>query len=146
VSNVYNVAKKNLMSGALDLSTAPLRVLLLQAGYVYNPDHLHVSDLTPATNELSVAGYARQALTGLAVSQDDVNDRAEAVASQVSFGALAAGETVASAVVFDDTNATDATRELVAFYSLGSVPTNGGTVSLRFGGADPGAIARLNDA
>jgi len=142
---VFNRAKARLLSGNLDLGSANLRCLLLKAGYVYDPDDDFVADLVPASTELTVAGYARQVLTGLAVTEDDAGDRARAAAAAVDFGALAAGETIDAAVVFElVTN--DADSNLVAYYDLGSVATSGANVTVYFGGSNPGDFLRLVDS
>lgn len=144
MANVYNRGKFKLADGSLS-SGSDLRVLLLQPSYSYDPDHNFVSDLVPGTNELTVAGYARQVLAGVAEVEDDANDRASLEANEVNFGALASGETIAAAVVFVNTGS-DATSELVAFFGLGSVPTNGGSVTVRFGASSPGDFLRILDS
>ncbi len=142
---VYNRAKELLATGALNLGTADLRVMLLQAGYAYDPDDSFVADTTPGTNELSVAGYGRIALSGVSVVRDDTLDRVVARATSVNFGSLTSGQTIASAVVFEFVT-NDADSNLVAFYNLGAVPTADVPVVLRFGGADPGDFLRLLDS
>jgi hypothetical protein len=122
MTNVFNRAKSRILSGDLDLGSADLRILLLTSGYLYDPDDDFVADLTPGSNELTVIGYARQALAGLAVAEDDANDRAGAEADQVDFGALAAGETIATGIVYEFVT-NDADSNLVAYYALGSVPS-----------------------
>lgn len=147
MANVFNRAKLLLATGALDLSTADLRCLLLRGDggspYSYDPDDVFVADLT---DELSVGGYVRQALTGLSVTQDDANDRANAEADQVEFPGLAAGETIAAAVVFQFVT-NDADSILVGFYDVSpDLPTNGGNVTIQFSSADPGDFLRLLDS
>lgn len=145
MANVFNRGKFKLLDAYL--SGAPgspdLRVLLLNGGYAYDPDDDFVSAVAAA--ELVVGGYARQALAGVAGSEDDAADRAEVEANEVTFGPLDAGDTIVAAVVFENTG-NDATSELLAFYPLGSVPTNGGQVTLRFGGTSPGDFLRILDS
>ena len=97
-NQVYNIALKKLADGLLAFATADIRVLLVKVGYVFNPDHDFVADLTPGSNELTVAGYARQALGTQTTALDDTNDRATADAADPDFGALTLGETIDAAV------------------------------------------------
>lgn len=142
--NVYNRAKFRLVSGDLDFDTATLRCLLVTASYTYSPDHNTLADIT---GELTVGGYARQTLGGVAVSEDDTNDRGEVQANQATFAALATGETVHAAVIFQRLTDSDlSTDPLVAFFDLTNTPTNGGDILVRFNSASPGALLRLNES
>ena len=83
-------------------------------------------------NEVTVAGYARQALAGEAISTNDTDDRVEYDATDVAFGALTAGETISAAVIFDQAGGADSARVLIAYLDVSDVATNGGAVTLRF--------------
>lgn len=96
---VYNVAKTNLMNGTLDLDTHDIRCALLVGAVTINPDHATVQAVIAANTEASDASYARVALTTEAVTQDDVNDRADFDADDISFGALD-NETPTAALIF----------------------------------------------
>lgn len=113
-SFVYNAAKKQLLDGDLDFNAPDdIRVLLLEANSDVNPDDATIQAVLAraGTTELSSAGYARQALTGEVTSQDDVNDRAEFDADDVTFPSVsqAAAEQAVAAVIYkhvtDDTDA-----------------------------------------
>src|SRR5687768_8340746 len=60
---VTNKCKFELFTGAADLDAADLRMLLLKGG-TPTADTNFVDDLTPASNELTVSGYARATLSG----------------------------------------------------------------------------------
>jgi hypothetical protein len=76
--------------------------------YTPNKDHDFVSDLTGLV-EISVAGYARQTLTGCAVVYDDANDRVELDCDNISFGNLPSGQTVKAFIIYRQTGGSDAT-------------------------------------
>ena len=68
-SSLYNTGLEKILDGTINLDTpADVRCLLLKSGYTFDPDHDFVSDLTPASNEITVSGYSRQALTGEVIS------------------------------------------------------------------------------
>jgi hypothetical protein len=133
-NQVYNIALKKLADGLLNFGTADIRVLFVKSGYVFNPDHDFVADLVPASNELTVAGYARQALGTQTTAVDDANDRATADAADPDFGALTAGETIDAAVYFVQVT-NDADSWLLGYVDTGGfpLPTNGGNVKIQHG-------------
>lgn len=92
-----------------------------------------VNDLlvTAGATECSAGGYARQALTRTNAAEDDTNDRVNLDASDVAFGALAAGQTIIGAFFYDATTDTNDTTRLllsVDWFTTG-VPTNGSTIT-----------------
>jgi len=152
-TNIYNRALFNLATGVYDLNDAgqTYRVLLLRndggGPPVFDPDHNFVSDvLAPATSvELTVGGYARQAVTGRTVTQNDTADRAEAKASKVTFLALATGQEIGAAVLFKF-ETVDADSPLVGFFELSDTPTNTGDIEILFDGVDGvGDFLRLTE-
>lgn len=104
---VYNVAKTNLMNGTLDLDTHDIRCALLVGAVTIDPDHATVQAVIAANTEASDASYARVALTTEAVTQDDVNDRADFDADDISFGALDNTTPTAALIYRHVTNDTD---------------------------------------
>lgn len=127
---IYNRAKFLLATGALDLVTNDIRVLLTTSTYVPNPDHNFVSDVT---NELVGAGYARQALAGKTVTEDDANDLAYFDADDATWLGINAG-TAARIVIFKFVT-NDADSPLVASLDLlPSVLTNGNDMTVVWAG------------
>lgn len=130
-----NRGKLKIVQGKWDsLGAAILKVGLLKAQgaaadtAVEVADFNVVSDLTASSAEVTVGGYARQSLTRSNWAEDDTNDRVNADAADVAFGALTAGETIFGLMVIDITTDTnDGTRELwsVDWFAT-TVPTNGG--------------------
>jgi hypothetical protein len=127
-NSVTNKLKFRLISGAVNLDTADLRLLLLKSS-TPDPDINTVSDLTPGTNELSVAGYARQALANTTVTEDDVNDFAYLDADDVVFTSLASGQTITWAELFEFI-VNDAGSFVYGNYDVTDTPTNGGNITI----------------
>ncbi len=117
---------------AINYSTADLRCLLLKSGTPVKTNDF-VSDLVPATNEVSVAGYSRQVLTGEAVTQ--IATGADLKAQKAVFSGLAAGETVTFAVIFVHTGV-DTTATLIVAVDITDLATNGGDIEIRWDGTD----------
>jgi len=138
VANVYNRAKKQILSGELQLGSVTLRALLVGSLYTFNPDQDFVSQVTA---ELAGGGYARQTLTGVAFLEDDAGDRGRAQAAKVTFAAIATGQTIAGAVVFVNTGV-DATSTLLSYYPIFATPTDGSVPELLFDAANPGDFLR----
>lgn len=139
---VTNKCKYELFTGDANLDAADLRVLLLKSS-TPSPDVNFVADLTPATNEVTVSGYARQALAGETVTEDDTNDYAYLDATDPVFASLVAGETITWAMLYRQVT-TDADSPVYAGYDVTDTPTNGGDVTIQFntpanGGALKGA-------
>jgi len=96
---VYNVAKAGFLDGSIDLDTDDIRCLLLVGSVTISADHATVAAVVAANTEASDGSYARQALTGETVTQNDTDDRAEFSADTIDFGALD-NETPNAAVIF----------------------------------------------
>jgi len=108
-------------------TTSTYKVMLLKGtGYTVNRDHDWVSDLVPASNEVTVATYARQTLGGKSRTIDDTLDRITYDCTDPSFGApnLAAGETVTALVLFRFVTV-DGDSPLICYYPISSVATSG---------------------
>lgn len=142
-SLVYNRGKKRLVEG-YDWSGTSIGILLTTSSYTANSDHNFVSDVT---NELSGGGYARvTTMASRSGSKDDANDRVDLVGAKVTFVSLgAAAGTPARAVVYDNTNGTDATRDLICVIDLTTPPTpDGNNYEIRWNGTDgTGILMRL---
>lgn len=126
---VYNRGKTRIFAGDTALDTSDLRMLIVTGTITgaSNPDLNTVADLD------AVAGVGihteRVALASLTVTQDDVNDRVNADAGNVTF-ATAAGVTALAAVIFDQAGGgTDALRFLISYHDTGfPQPMDGGLV------------------
>lgn len=108
----YNNLGLRLGDGTLDWAADTIKWLLLRdtGSYTFDPDHDVVDDILSGGGgvEISVASYARQAMTGKSVTVDDTNDRTKFDGNNVSFGDLETGQTVEAAVCYEEiTNDTD---------------------------------------
>lgn len=129
-----NKAKYLYATGAIVPGTTDLRMGLLKTLAA----HTNVADLNTVADmeahadfaELTAGGYARQALTSEAASEDDTNDRANIDSDNVAFGAISAGETIVGAFIFDNAGGADSSRNLLSIHDLASTPTNGGTITV----------------
>lgn len=127
-SFLFNTGNEKIHNQTLDWVTGDVRVLLLKSS-TPDKDYDVVNDLTPGTNELTVAGYGRVACTSEAITRDDTNDWVKFVVADVAFGALTVGETITWAI-FYKYNASDASAQLIAAIDVADTATNGGTVTL----------------
>lgn len=124
-SSVYNRGKKMLGNGDTIWGTQVIGVILVASGYTPDVDHNFVSDLT---NELSGGNYSRKTLASKGITENDTADRFEYEAAAVTWTALeAAAGSPTKAVIYDNTNGTDATRDLICWIELQTPPVpNGG--------------------
>jgi len=129
-----NKAKYLFATGAVVPGTTDLRMGLLKtlAAHTNVPDLDTVAGMEAHADfaELTASGYARVALTSEAATEDDTNDRANIDSDNVAFAAIASGETIVGAFIFDNAGGADASRNLIAIYDLTSTPTNGGAVTV----------------
>jgi hypothetical protein len=138
MSLVYNLAKKLIADGSLDLLTDTIKVMLVGSTYTEDADHDYVNPSAYLT-EISGTGYAggyggsgRKTLASKTVTEDDANDRAEFDAANLTWTSINAG-TPAGAILIRERAATgDTMSELIAFIDSGGFPivTNGGDLSI----------------
>lgn len=142
-SGLTNRGKARL-AGSLDWSATSIGVALVTSAYTPSVDHNVMSDIT---NELSGGGYARvTTVSSRAVTEDDTNDRADLVAAKVTFPSLgAAAGTPKYAIVYDNTNGADASRDYLGWVDLGTPATpDGNNYEIRWNGTDgTGVVFRL---
>lgn len=141
-NGVYNKAGYLLWTGAINLGTSDLRMLLVKSTYTFDKDHNFVADVISGSLEISVSGYSRQALTSEAATEDDTNDRAYFDADDPTFAALASGQTIGGAVVYKlVTN--DADSPVLFFLDLTDTPTNGTDFKVQFAAPGSGGVAYI---
>jgi hypothetical protein len=131
MSVIFNTAKRDFANGTHDWDDLAqlFKVLLLDASYVPNPDHVFVSDLVAF--EVSGPGYTggfggagRKSLTTRTVVANLTADRAELDADDISIATLTVG-VVGGAVVFRE-RTSDADSEIIAFIDSGFPVTTAG--------------------
>lgn len=141
-NGVYNRGKYEILSGGTVWGSSDVRMLLVKSSYTFDATHNYVSDVVAASAEISVAGYARVALTSEAVTEDDSNSRAYGDADDVTFAALTAGQTIGGAVLFRHTGV-DATAPVLGFIDLADTPTSGVAFIVQFAAPGSGAAIYL---
>ena len=141
-NGVYNRGKFIIGNAALELDAADIRLLLVKSTYAFDATHNFVSDVVAGAQEISVGGYARQALTTKTLTEDDGNGFAYLDADDTLFAALAAGQTVGGAVLYKF-NAADAAAEVIGFYDLTDTATNGGDITVQWAAAASGGVLKL---
>ena len=93
-SLVFNIAKSGLMDGTIDLNTHDIRAALCMTNTTADTDADVDTVATITTlDECDSTGYARITMTGEAVNLDDLNDRAEFDAADLSFTGLGGNAT-----------------------------------------------------
>lgn len=107
-----------------DWGTNTYKFMLMKSGYTPNKDHDYVADVTPASYEITVAGYSRQTAGTKTRTIDDSNDRIVYDCADVDFGTPASGETVVGMILYREVT-NDADSILICYYDLGSIPLTG---------------------
>lgn len=142
-SGAFTSGLTSAMNGTSPYLTTTHKVMLLATAtaYTYNPDNDFVSAggaNDPDDAELSVSGYTggfggagRKTLASKTITTNDTNNRVEWDAADVTWTALATGQTIEAAVVIVEiTN--DAASQLVVYLDPTNVPTNGSDITLQF--------------
>lgn len=139
-SLIYNLGKKEILDGSIDLGSDTMKAMLVTSSYTPNVDHDFVDDGgadDPIDHELSGTGYAagfagsgRKTLGSIAITEDDTNDRAEFLAANLTWSGIDAG-TAAGVIIYKHlTN--DAASVMLAYIDTGGFPvvTNGGDLTI----------------
>jgi len=127
-----NHIKYLLSTGVIDFSGDTFKIILMQSGFVFDKD-THEEYLDVSGNELGNGnGYTTggATLAGVAVTEDDVDDRAEVVWNNVTWTAVggAIGPSP-GAIIYDDTVANDPIVGYLDFLADYTQP-DGGTVTI----------------
>jgi len=125
-SGMYNRGNARIVDQSFDWTATAVGVLMATGTYVPNVDHNFVTDIT---NELSGGGYARvTAIASRTITEDDANDRVALDGADITFTSLGvAAGTPRYVVIYDNTNGTDGTRDLVGWIDLsGAAPVPDG--------------------
>ena len=134
---VYNRFKQRVATAQIDLDSANIRCLILEAtaAGAFDPDLDTVTALLAVGSvvEATGTGAGRRTAT-LTVTEDDTNNRANiALSSAVTWTGANWGDAVA-VVFYDEGSGTDGTRQLIAYYDTGlPITTNGGDLTINTG-------------
>ncbi len=134
-STVANKIKYALATKVIDFANDSFIIILMQSGFTFNKDTHHgYADVS--ASELSTAnGYTvkTKALSGVAVTEDDTDDRTEITWSNVTW--TASGGSIGptpGAIVIDDTVTTPTADPIVGYIDFGGDQTqaSGGTMTI----------------
>jgi hypothetical protein len=126
----YLLAKK-----AIDFSADSFKIILMASGFVFDQD-AHEAYANVSASELATGnGYTQNTLvlTGVAVTEDDTNDRCSVTWSNASW--TASGGSIGptpGAIIFDDTVTTPTADPIVGYIDFGGEQTqaDGGALTL----------------
>lgn len=94
-----------------------------------DPDVNFVSDLLGIVTEISGGSYARQTLGSVVPTEDDVNNRVNIDAANVTFSAVASGQHLIG-VWIEGPGGSDAARPVLGVYEVTEVPGNGSDITV----------------
>jgi len=115
-SLIYNIGKKEILSGEIDLTNDTIKCAMVTSSYTPNKDtHEHFDDID---NEVVGSPYVAggSELANKAFNADNTNDRGEFDADDVTWAV--ATLTARAAIIYKDTG-TPATSTLIAYVDFG---------------------------
>lgn len=137
----YNKAVQEVLTGAIDLDSNTLKVMLVNSTYTPNNDD-DVVDAGGASDavdaEITATNYTRgwggagRKTASITITEQDANNRAVVVFSDITWTALggATNDTVVGAILIKEGGANDTTSRLIAYWDLSDTATNGGNFVL----------------
>jgi len=134
-STASNKIKYLLATKAIDFSGDSFKIILMNTGFTFNKDTHHGYADVSASELATGFGYTQntKTLAGVAVTEDDTDDRTEITWSNVTWTASggAIGPTP-GAIIFDDTVAAPVADPIVGYIDFGGDQTqaDGGTATI----------------
>jgi hypothetical protein len=125
-----NRMKYLLATAGLNWPSDDIRVLLVKG--TYSPSRAHNFASSAAAHEVAGTNYSRPTLAGKAVTQNDVDNRAELDCDDVTLAGVTFNDPVTGAVIYKRVT-TDADSPYLAFIDLSATPlqSSGADVTLR---------------
>ena len=131
-TTVTNRGKKMIVNG--DIMSATFYMGLLGGGSVPVGAHDEtlntVADLLAIATETSGGGYTRQVITGITVTENDVDNRADVDSDDVEFGNLTSDAGIGRGMFIYKSGGSDAIRELFMVADVAATPFNGNPVKM----------------
>lgn len=126
-TTIANKIKYALATKQINFSADTFKMILMATGFTFNKDTHHgYSDVSanelPTANGYTVGGVT---LAGVAVTEDDVDDRTEVTWSNAQWTASGTGITARGAIIFDDTPTTPQADPIVQYIDFGGDQTAG---------------------
>jgi hypothetical protein len=134
-STISNKMKYLLATKAIDFSADSFKIILMASGFVFDADTHHGYADVSASELATGYGYTRntKTLSGVAVTEDDTNDRCSVTWSNVTWTASggAIGPTP-GAIIFDDTVTTPTADPIIGYIDFGGEQTqaDGGVATI----------------
>ena len=134
-STASNKMKYLLATKAIDFSADSFKIILMASGFVFNADTHHGYADVSASELANGYGYTRntKTLSGVAVTEDDTDNRCEVTWSNVTWTASggAIGPTP-GAIIFDDTVTTPTADPIIGYIDFGGEQTqaDGGVATI----------------
>lgn len=127
MSGAFNKGLEGILKAYFTEAGKTFKALLVD-GYVFSADHDFVSDVV--ADEVAGTGYSRKTLASITAAEDDVNNRAEFDAANLTWTGIDVGD-VDGLIIFEDTGV-DATSKLILYINDGGLPitTNGGDLTV----------------
>jgi hypothetical protein len=134
-STLSNKVKYLLAKKAIDFSADSFKIILMASGFVFDQD-AHEAYTNVSASELATGnGYTQntKTLSGVAVTEDDTNNRCSVTWSNASW--TASGGSIGptpGAIIFDDTVTTPTADPIVGYIDFGGEQTqaDGGALTL----------------
>jgi hypothetical protein len=143
----YNKAIADILTGAIDMDSNTLKVMLVNSTYTPNRDD-DVVDAGGASDALDAeitatnytkgwGGSGRKTAT-VTVAEQDASDRAVVIIADITWTALggATNDTVVAAILIKEGGSNDTTSRLIAYFDITDTPTNGSDLTLDFDGTN----------
>ena len=126
-----NKIKYEICIGAISFSSDVFKIILMQSGFVFNKDSHHAYSDVSASELANGNGYTTggATLSGVVVTEDDVNDICSVVWDNATFTASGGNiGPVSGAIIYDDS----VSDYIVGYFDFGADYTqpSGGTMSL----------------
>ena len=141
---------KWLLGSALVTTGSTFKLMLVTTQYTFSSDHNTVDDGTtsdPLSYEISVAGYARQSLGSITLTEDDTNSMACFDAADTTFGNLTAGQTIGGCCIYPYSSSgttSDTGQYLLSNYTFATaVPCNGAAFTVQYAATSDGGFLKL---
>lgn len=124
---IANKFKYALATKQISFAADTFKMILMATGFTFVKDTHHgYADVSanelPTANGYTVGGVT---LTGVAVTEDDTDDRTEVTWSNAQWTASGAGITACGAIIFDDTPTTPQADPIVQYIDFGGDQTAG---------------------
>lgn len=137
-SGWYSGGLNSILTGAIDIDTSTLKVMLVTSSYTYDPDHTAVN--TISANEISATNYTGgyggggRKTASITTQASTANNRVEIAIADLTWTSLGgvSNATPSGCVLIFETGGNDTASIPIAFLDFSDTPTNGGNFTLDF--------------